>query len=76
MSRELDQARALVAEGKNKKALKPLWVVESKARSDLDEARGLLELASVIEERESKGHPAGCPAASRACPGVCQSARS
>jgi hypothetical protein len=50
MSKELETARQQAAEGNYKRAVGTLWVVEAKARFDLDEARGLLHLASSIRD--------------------------
>jgi hypothetical protein len=50
MSQELDAARRCVTDGRYKKAISALWFVEGKARSDIHEARGLLEVASGISQ--------------------------
>jgi hypothetical protein len=48
VSQELDKARQQFADGKDRQAVRTLWVVESYARSDPNQARGLLDLASAI----------------------------
>lgn len=48
MSEELDSARRFFEEGKYRKAVDKLRYVETNSRTDLDEARGLLALASEI----------------------------
>jgi len=51
MSKELELARAQLAAGQFKKAANALWDVEQWARSDLAEARGLLEVASALRDK-------------------------
>jgi hypothetical protein len=51
VSADLDKARDLIAGGKDKKALAALWRAEAFARTNEDEAQGLLELASAIRDR-------------------------
>ena len=53
MSVELEKARQQAAGGDDKGAVKSLWAVEALARSDPDEARGLIEVATAIRERAS-----------------------
>lgn len=53
MSVGLDKARDLFAAGKDKKARDALWQVEALARTDANEAQGLLELASAIRDRNT-----------------------
>jgi uncharacterized membrane protein YccC len=53
MSEDLDQARRLVNAGQHKKAIETLWVVETNARSDLGEARALLQLADELRDLET-----------------------
>lgn len=51
MSADLAKARELVAVGMDTTALKALWRVRTPARTNEDEARGLLELACAIRDR-------------------------
>ena len=51
MSKELELAREQLAAGQFKKAANALWDVERWARSDLAEARGLLEVASALRDK-------------------------
>ena len=55
MSKELGIAREQTAAGRYKKAVDSLWDVERWARTDLSEARGLLEAASVLREKTTGG---------------------
>ena len=48
MSKDLDEARRLANLGEYKKAIRKLWVVEAGARSDVVEARALLDLADEL----------------------------
>ena len=50
MSQELTKAREQLAAGQYKKAVSTLWDAERWARSDLTEARGLLEVATAIRD--------------------------
>lgn len=50
MSAELDKAKELLARGKQKKALSALWAVEPRARTNLDEAQGLVSVATALRE--------------------------
>jgi hypothetical protein len=50
VSQELDKARQQFADGKYRQAVRTLWVVESNARADPDQAQGLLDLASAIRK--------------------------
>jgi len=60
MSQDLDKARRLVADGAHKRAVKVLWRVEANARTDLTEARGLLDLASACREHTVRGVQRQC----------------
>ncbi|HLY51029.1 MAG TPA: hypothetical protein VKR21_17695 [Solirubrobacteraceae bacterium] len=60
MSVDLDRARALVQAGKHKKALRALWVVEARARTDYAEAEGLAELATAIRAHVTGGALSDC----------------
>jgi hypothetical protein len=53
-------ARELAAEGNDKKAVKALWRVQARSGSDLDEARGLLDLAEILSGRTSGRVKADC----------------
>jgi hypothetical protein len=55
MSDDLDKARQLIARGAYRKALNVLWRVEANARSDLAEARQLLDLAGVCRWHTGRG---------------------
>ena len=48
MSAELDKARRQIADGDRKGAIKTLWLVEAKARSEVGEAWGLVEAAKRL----------------------------
>lgn len=55
MSAELDKARRQIAEENRKGAIKTLWLVEAKARSELGEAWGLVDAAKrLIAAPETK----------------------
>ena len=60
MSQELAKAREQFAAGQYKKAVSTLWDAERSARSDLTEARGLLEVASAIRDVTSGRLKADC----------------
>lgn len=47
---ELDKARGLFEAGEYKKAVKALWIVEAKARTNLDAAEALLTLAGQLRD--------------------------
>jgi hypothetical protein len=47
MSQDLENARQLITAGSYRRAVTMLWRVEANARTDFDEARGLLELATA-----------------------------
>ena len=51
MAKHLDKAREYAAAGQNKKAVDSLWMAENGAQADLEEARGLLELASSLRSK-------------------------
>jgi len=53
VSNELQRAQEQLAAGDLKKAASTLWDVERLARTDLDEARGLLEVASELRDKAS-----------------------
>ena len=53
MSDELEKARDLFERGKHKKALGALWAVEARARTNLDEAQGLVDLATSLRDHLS-----------------------
>jgi hypothetical protein len=58
MSKNLEKAQQYAVEGQYKKAIESLWLMENGAQADLDEARGLLELASLLctkTDRRLKG---------------------
>ena len=50
VSAELEKAKARLAEHNYKGAIKSLWIVESFARSDKNEARGMLEVATTVRD--------------------------
>ena len=60
MSQELAKAREQLAAGQYKKAVSTLWDAERWARSDLTEARGLLEVATAIRDATSGRLKADC----------------
>ena len=53
MSGELEKARQQVARGQYKQAVRNLWAAEARARTDPDEARGLVEIAAAITRAPS-----------------------
>jgi hypothetical protein len=53
VSDKLDEARQLFAAQQYKQALDVLWDVHGQARTDLEDARGVLRLASAIREATS-----------------------
>jgi hypothetical protein len=51
MSKNLEKAQQCAAAGQYKKAVENLWLMENGAQADLNEARGLLELASLLRTK-------------------------
>jgi uncharacterized protein YbjQ (UPF0145 family) len=51
VSEELDKARTHLEQGNHKKTLNELWTAEARARTDLEEARGLVDVADQLMQQ-------------------------
>jgi hypothetical protein len=60
LSVELVKAKDFVGQEKHKKALGMLWAVEAKARTNLEEAHGLVDVATAIREHVTRGALTEC----------------